>query len=183
MDKLSTQAWTLPQQLTPSEDELSCEVVSLFHYKSGNFSGRNYSDKVYIKSELVSVAQSCPTLCNPMDSSPPGFSIRGIFQARILERVAISFSKVRAKRLLKVFPIPKTLALRWLPQGTGTFWVSLETSYLSRAANTKLLLQAASNRSSHAGVRGVSLQAGVECWRPGGEGAFPCGEGGPLGML
>ena len=35
-------------------------------------------------------AQSCPTLCGPMDCSPPGFSIRGIFQARVLEWVAIS---------------------------------------------------------------------------------------------
>ena len=31
------------------------------------------------------VAQSCLTLCDPMDCSPPGFSIHGIFQARILE--------------------------------------------------------------------------------------------------
>ena len=37
------------------------------------------------------VAKSCPTLCNPMDCSLPGFSIHGISQARILESVAISF--------------------------------------------------------------------------------------------
>ena len=36
--------------------------------------------------------QSCPTLCDPMDSSPPGSSVPGILQARILEWVAISFS-------------------------------------------------------------------------------------------
>ena len=36
--------------------------------------------------------QSCPTLCNPMDCSPPGSSVHGIFQARILESVAISYS-------------------------------------------------------------------------------------------
>ena len=35
---------------------------------------------------------SCPTLCDPIDSSPPGSSIPGILQARILEWVAISFS-------------------------------------------------------------------------------------------
>ena len=35
---------------------------------------------------------SCPTLCDPMDSSPPGSSVHGILQARILEWVAISFS-------------------------------------------------------------------------------------------
>ena len=37
------------------------------------------------------VAQSCLTLCNPMDCSLPGFSVYGIFQARVLEWVAISF--------------------------------------------------------------------------------------------
>ena len=38
-------------------------------------------------------AQSCPTLCDPMDCSPPGSSACGIFQARILEWVAISSSR------------------------------------------------------------------------------------------
>ena len=41
----------------------------------------------------VSVAQSCPTLCDPVDCSLPGFSIHGILQARILEWVTISFSR------------------------------------------------------------------------------------------
>ena len=40
-----------------------------------------------------SVAKLCPTLCNPMDCSPPGFSVCRIFQARIPERVAIPFSR------------------------------------------------------------------------------------------
>ena len=39
------------------------------------------------------VAQLCPTLCDPMDCSWPGFSVHGIFQAGVLEWVAISFSK------------------------------------------------------------------------------------------
>ena len=39
------------------------------------------------------VAQSCLTLCDPMDSSQPSSSVHGIFQARILEWVAISFSR------------------------------------------------------------------------------------------
>ena len=43
------------------------------------------------------VAQSCPTLCNPMDCSPPGSSIHGILQTRILEWVAISFSRGTAR--------------------------------------------------------------------------------------
>ena len=37
--------------------------------------------------------QSCPTLCDPTDGSPPGSSVHGIFQARVLEWVAISFSR------------------------------------------------------------------------------------------
>ena len=37
--------------------------------------------------------QSCPTLCDPMDHSPPGSSVHGISQAKILEWVAISFSR------------------------------------------------------------------------------------------
>ena len=41
----------------------------------------------------VLVTQSCVTLCDPMDCSPPGSSVRGILQARILEWVAISFSR------------------------------------------------------------------------------------------
>ena len=45
------------------------------------------SDKVWSE-----VAQSCPTLCNPMDCSPSGSSVQGIFQARVLEGLAIAFS-------------------------------------------------------------------------------------------
>ena len=37
--------------------------------------------------------QSCPTLCDPIDGSPPVFAAPGIFQARTLEWVAISFSR------------------------------------------------------------------------------------------
>ena len=39
--------------------------------------------------------QSCPTLCDPMDSSPPGSSVHRILQARILECIAISFSNCK----------------------------------------------------------------------------------------
>ena len=40
--------------------------------------------------------QSCLTLCDPIDGSPPGSSVLGIVRARILEWVAISFSKKRS---------------------------------------------------------------------------------------
>ena len=42
---------------------------------------------------LCLVTQLCPTLCNPMDCSPPGSSVHGILQAKILEWVATSFSR------------------------------------------------------------------------------------------
>ena len=52
-----------------------------------------------MKSELLvskvesEVAQSCPTLCDPIDCSLPGSSVHGIFQAIVLEWIAISFSR------------------------------------------------------------------------------------------
>ena len=48
-----------------------------------------------VRSTAAAAAKSlqlCPTLCNPIDGSPPGSSVSGILQARILEWVAISFS-------------------------------------------------------------------------------------------
>ena len=45
------------------------------------------------KSLAIFCAQSCLTLCDPMDCSPSGSSVHGVFQARILEQVAISFSR------------------------------------------------------------------------------------------
>ena len=43
--------------------------------------------------------QSCPTLCDPIDSSPPGYAVPGILQARTLEWLAISFSNQSQARL------------------------------------------------------------------------------------
>ena len=48
-----------------------------------------------VKSESE-VTQSCPTLCDPMDCSPPGSFTHGILQARALEWVAIAFSNLSA---------------------------------------------------------------------------------------
>ena len=46
-----------------------------------------------MKVKSKEVTQSCPTLCDPMDCSLPGSSVHGIFQARVLEWVAIAFSR------------------------------------------------------------------------------------------
>ena len=55
-----------------------------------------------VKSESE-VAQSCPTLCDPMDCSPPGSSVHGIFQARVLEWGAITFSEPLILGRFKLF--------------------------------------------------------------------------------
>ena len=52
---------------------------------------------VKVKSESE-VAESCPTLSYPMDRSPPGSSVHGIFQARVLEWGAIAFSEMLARK-------------------------------------------------------------------------------------
>ena len=85
--------------------------------------------------------QSCPTLCNPIDGSPPGSSVLGIVQARILEWVAISFSnawkwKVKVKSLSRVrlFATPWTIAHQ-APLSMGfsrqEYWSGLPLPFLS----------------------------------------------------
>ena len=66
--------------------------------------------------------QSCPTLCDPIDGSPPGSPVPGILQARTLEWVAISFSnawkwKVKVKSLSRVqlLETPRTAAYQAPP--------------------------------------------------------------------
>ena len=55
--------------------------------------------------------QSCPTLCDPIDSSPPGSPIPGILQARTLEWVAISFSNNLPAAAAKSLQLCPTLLL------------------------------------------------------------------------
>ena len=59
---------------------------------SGAFSVALWFFAYRLKVEVV-VVQSCPTLCDPEDWSLPGSSVHGILQARILEGVAMSFSR------------------------------------------------------------------------------------------
>ena len=74
---------------------------------------------------LLSRFQSCPTLCDPIDGSPPGSPVPGILQTRTLEWVAISFSnawkwKVKVKSLSRVwlFSTPWTATCQ-APPSTG----------------------------------------------------------------
>ena len=67
---------------------------------------------------LISAAakslQSCPTLCNPIDGSPPGSAVPGILQARTLEWVVISFSSAgKWKVKVKLLKCVRLLATPW----------------------------------------------------------------------
>ena len=67
----------------------------------------------YMQYETESeVAQSCLTLCNPMDCSLPGSTVHGIFQARILEWVAIAFSMCSIVSLINMEPLRQDLGIR-----------------------------------------------------------------------
>ena len=82
--------------------------------------------------------QSCPTLCDPRDGSPPGSPVPGILQARTLEWVAISFSnawkwkvKVRSLSRVRLLATPWTAAY-WAPPSTGfsrqEYWSGVPSS-------------------------------------------------------
>ena len=62
-------------------------------FDSQTVKGRYTSIVLLLRATKVSVTQLCPTLCDSIDYSLPGSSFHGIFQARILERIAISFSR------------------------------------------------------------------------------------------
>ena len=95
--------------------------------------------------------QSCPTLCNPMDCSLPGFSIHGILQARTLEWGAISFSsawkwKVKVKSLSRVrlLTTPWTAAHQAPPSmgfSRQQYWsgVPLPSPFSNKGFNKELL--------------------------------------------
>jgi len=56
----------------------------------------------FIPAAAAKSLQSCPTLCDPMDGSPPGSPVPGILQARTLEWVAISFSNIHSRAVWNV---------------------------------------------------------------------------------
>ena len=64
------------------------------------------------------VTKFYPTVCVPMDSSPPGFSVHGLSQARILEWVAISFSRGSSQ------PRDQTLTSLMSPALAGGFFIT-----------------------------------------------------------
>ena len=98
--------------------------------------------------------QSCPTLCNPMDGSPPGSPVPGILQARTLEWVAISFSnawkwKVKVRRV-RLFTIPWTAAHQALPSmgfSRQEYWSGRHTQVITLSLKCKPKNKLKSNSS------------------------------------
>ena len=70
-------------------------------------------------------AQSCPTLCDPMDCSLLGSSVHGIFQARVLEWVAISFSIICLFLKNCKTKLHWSSILRWLQLAKFEYWYSI----------------------------------------------------------
>ena len=70
---------------------MACLVVQGYYHKSGLWLKKCATNSNAAAAAAKSL-QSCPTLCNPIDSSPPGSPVPGILQARILEWIAIAFS-------------------------------------------------------------------------------------------
>ena len=73
-------------------------VVAAYAYKfKGYVSYSLYFSFYFLKTATAAAKslQSCPTLCDPIDGSPPGSLVPGILQARTLEWVAISFSTLK----------------------------------------------------------------------------------------
>ena len=67
------------------------------------------------------VAQSCPTPSDPMDRSPPGSSVHGIFQARALEWRAIDYSAIKTNEIML----------------SAAIWICLEIIILSEVSQKK----------------------------------------------
>jgi len=68
-----------------------------FYISYSNWGSKNIHT-LNLVAAAAKLLQSCPTLCDPIDSSPPGFPIPGILQARTLEWVAISFSNGESEK-------------------------------------------------------------------------------------
>ena len=68
--------------------------ISIAQLTRSNFCDQNNcASEAFAAAAAAKSLQSCPTLCSPIDSSPPGSSVPGIMEARTLEWLAISFSE------------------------------------------------------------------------------------------
>ena len=81
---------------------------------SGNHTGFGIRLPAFSLSSAAKSLQSCLTLCDPLDGSPPGSAVPGILQARILEWAAISFSNAwKCKVKVKLFSHVRLFVTPW----------------------------------------------------------------------
>ena len=119
-----TQALTLPQSSLPwtkPKWHLISLISQNFTPKTVNYLTRKRTQIRAAAAAAAKSLQSCPTLCDPIDRSPPGSAVPGILQARTPERAAISFSsawkwKVKVKSLSRVWLLatPWTAACNYI---------------------------------------------------------------------
>ena len=113
---MSSSSWTSFPLLSPSHPSglLQSPCLSSLSY---NFKRTLATEEAISKLLLLCYAkslQSCPTLCNPLDGSPPGSPVPGILQARTLEWVAISFPNAwKWKEEVKSLSCVRLLATPW----------------------------------------------------------------------
>ena len=122
---------TLSKQNYHSVSSLEKWLMPVLRYLMYKVS-REYLVISFSKESESEVAQSCPTLCDPMDSSPPGSSLHGILQARILEWVAIPFSRGSSQ------PRDRT----WVSHIAGRrfiIWATREAHHLAKKVKVKSL--------------------------------------------
>ena len=91
-----------------------CNTVQSWTFVCWNFKKLTNSISLLLIAAAAKSLQSWPTLCDPIDGSPPGSPVPGILQARTLEWVAISFSNVwKWKVKAKSFSRVRLLATPW----------------------------------------------------------------------
>ena len=127
----STLAWRIPWREEPGRlqsmgsQRVRHDWATSFHFFTLTlpcpFVSAIHGGAVCVRARLL---QSCPALCHPVDHSPPGFSVHGILQARILDWVAISSS--RGSSWLRIEPTSlasPALAARFFTTGaSGKPW-------------------------------------------------------------
>ena len=125
-------------------------MYNYFLKKVGVYESMYWKLTIWLLAAAAKSLQSCPTLCDPIDGSPPGSPIPGILQARTLEWVAISFSnawkwKVKVKSLGRVllFVTPWTAAHQAPPSigfSRQEYWSGVPSPSPPRGAGNRITL-------------------------------------------
>ena len=140
-----------------------------------NSSGRHHNPKYVLCNTATATAakspQSCPTLCDPIDGSPPGSPVPGILQARTLEWVAIAFSNAgKWKVKVKSFSHVRLLATPWTAACQAPLSMGFSRQeYWSGVPLPSLVLcnnRALNNEANTMRTKGRNLQSYLRFWHP-----------------